>query len=77
MWMISDEEGRLLLYDCVFSTAEKAIQCIVGHMARAYSSFEYSRVFHDESRVFTIHLINDNINKCFYVREVSVDITES
>ena len=77
MWVISDEEGRLLLWDCIFSTAEKAIQCVVGHMASAYSSFEYSKLYHDESRTFTIHLINANINKCFYVREIPVDITIS
>lgn len=77
MWMISDDDGRILLYDCVFSTAEKAIQCVVGHIACAYSDFEYSRVFQDETHIFTIYIKNSNINKRFYVREIPVDVTNS
>lgn len=75
MWLISDDDGRILLYDRVFSTAEKAISCIVGTMASAYNNFTYERMYDDDIHTFTIRLDFGNFVKRFYVREIPVDVT--
>ena len=74
MWEISDDDGRILLYDCLFSTAEKAIKCVVGNMASAHSHFTYDKIYDEVTQIFTIRITRESLVTRFYVRKIPVDI---